>query len=509
MDISPVAIPLDEIEENTPHKVMLGDDEPVILIRDRNTVRAFGAICTHVGAPLDQGTVCDGRLVCPWHKAMFDVTDGAVLDPPALAPLPRYAVRVENRIVHLDGTRLASASGAAPRRSEAIGTIALIGTGAATAAALAVLAERHFAGRVLLIGPEAGTPPYDRTALSKMVISGQLPPSPTPLRLPDGMARLEIERIAEAVVSLDADTRTIRLASGRTLSYDRALLATGGTPQQPDLPGRELAGVHTLRSAADAASLVRTIEQARRAVVVGGGFIGLEVATGLVARGIETTVLVRSDVPFERQFGRAVGLRLKRIHEEKGVGFRTASPARIEGGRQVERVVLDDGSILPADLVLFATGIRPDVAFVSGATVEDDAIVVDAGMQAADGLWAAGDIARFPWRNASIRIEHWRVANEHGRIAARNMLGEDSVYDSVPLFWTAHQGKRIDYLGHATEWDDVVIDGDLEAWRFVAYLVRAGRVDAVVAAGQDLVTMRLAHAMRRSLTLEEARAVAS
>ena len=510
MTTTPVAIALDKIEENIPHKVMLGEDEPVILIRDRDTVRAFGARCTHVGAPLERGTVCDGRLVCPWHKAMFDVTDGAVLDAPALAPLPRYAVRVENRIVHLDGTRLASASGAAPRRVEAaIGTVALVGTGAASAAALSVLAERHFAGRVLLIGPEAETPSYDRTALSKMVISGQQPASSTPLVLPDEAARLAIERIADAVVSLDAGTRTLRLASGRTLSYDRALLATGGTPSVPDIAGRELDGVHTLRSAADAARLVATIDRARRAVVIGGSFIGLEVATGLRARGIETTVVARSAVPFERQFGRAIGLRLKRLHEEGGVRFRTGSPARIEGGDVAERVVLADGAILPADLVLLATGIRPETGFVSGVRVEEGGVVVDGGCLAADGLWAAGDIARFPWRDGLIRVEHWRVASELGRIAARNMLGEDAGYDSVPLFWTAHHGTRIDYLGHATAWDDIVVDGDLEALRFVAYLVRLGRVDAAVAAGRDEATMRLAHAMRRSLTLEEARAAVS
>ena len=124
-------------------------------------------------------------------------------------------------------------------------------------------------------------------------------------------------------------------------------------------------------------------------------------------------------------------------------------------------------------------------------------------------MWAAGDVARFPWRDGLIRVEHWRVASELGRIAARNMLGEDAGYDSVPLFWTAHQGIRIDYLGHATAWDEVVVDGDLEAMRFVAYLVRLGRVEAAVAAGRDEATMRLAHAMRRSLTLDEARAAAS
>ncbi len=501
-------IPLASLQQGVPHKVMLGED-PVVLVRDVAIVRAFAGTCPHVGAPLDKAVVCDGRLVCPWHKAMFDLTDGAVLEPPALAPLPRYAVRVEAGIVHLDGTRLPAPDVPPLRDAATVGTVALVGSGAASAAALSVLQERGFAGRVLVIGPEAATPPYDRTALSKMVISGQAGPSSTPLRLPEDAGALTIEHIAGTVASLDARTRSIRLADGRRIDYDRALLATGGTPVRPAIEGCALDGVHTLRSTADAAALVETIGRARSAVIVGASFIGLEAASGLRSRDIETTVLGRSEIPFARQFGPLIGARLKRLHEDKGVRFRMSEPTRIEGDGRAERVVLDDGTALAADLVLLATGVRPNTDFLEGATVEDGAVVVDGGLRAADGLWAAGDIARFPFRDGAVRIEHWRVANQHGRIAARNMLGEDTAYDGVPFFWTAHHGTRFDYLGHASEWDEVVVDGDLEALRFVAYLVRLGRVDAVVAAGRDDATMRLAHAMRRGLTLDEARRAAS
>jgi NADPH-dependent 2,4-dienoyl-CoA reductase/sulfur reductase-like enzyme len=179
---------------------------------------------------------------------------------------------------------------------------------------------------------------------------------------------------------------------------------------------------------------------------------------------------------------------------------------------EANEVELDNGERIPADVVIVGTGVKPATSFVSGITLADDGgIDVDAGMRAATGLYAAGDIARFPLprSDSKLRIEHWRVAQQHARVAAYNMAGTSREYDGVPYFWTYHFEKRFDYLGHTSEPDYVVIDGDLDAQRFIAYLIKDGKVGAVVACEREDATARLAEAMREPLTVEAAREVAN
>ncbi len=491
-------IALGALQEDQPHRIEVGAT-PIVLIRQGDHVSALAARCPHAGAPLEQGAVCDGRLVCPWHKAAFSVADGTVLEPPALAPLSRYEVRIEDGFVHVDDQRMTARTPGAVRSTA---TFAIVGTGAAASGALALFQSRGHRGRVVVIGPETA-PPYDRTVLSKMVIGGQMPPEPKPV-LADGLGT-DIERVEGEVVRLDARARAIHLRDGRTIGYDQALVATGGRPERPGLPGEELGGVHLLRSVADAACLVDSIGRARRAVVLGAGFIGLEVASGLRERGVGVTV-VSAGTPLARVLGERVGRRLQALHAEEGVVFRSGKVARFDGGVRVEQAILEDGAVLDCDLVVLGTGIAPNVEFVEGVK-QGDGIEVDASLLAAPGLFAAGDIARFPYRGVPVRIEHWRLAQQHGWLAARNMLGDGAAFEGVPFFWTAQHGKRIDTLGHATEWDDEVISGDLEALDFVAFLTRDGMVAAAVGCARDAQMARLSDAMRRPLTLAEARTI--
>jgi NADPH-dependent 2,4-dienoyl-CoA reductase/sulfur reductase-like enzyme/nitrite reductase/ring-hydroxylating ferredoxin subunit len=498
---------LTDLAEGTATKIMLGETA-VLLIRDGNSVRAFGAKCPHAGAPLEGGAICNGRLICPWHKATFQIEDGALLEPPALDGLTRYPVSIDQ-----DSVTISSRALPAPRPAKATHdrVAAIIGSGAAGAAAASALRFGGFDGQVLLIGNEAEQP-YDRTALSKFVVAGEMKPEEVPpLREGNDWDGLDVRRLATTVSRLDAATRRITLADGSLLTYDTALLATGGIPKRPFLPGISLPGIYTLRSLPDAAAILAAAQFGQTLVIIGSSFIGLEVACGLRRRGIGVTVVSPEAIPFERQFGAEIGAQFRRIHEANGVTFCLETEVTaLEGRDQVHRVVLKDGRRLETDGVIIGTGVTPATDFVEGVQkAEDGGIFVDAAMRAADRLFVAGDCARFPYQGQTVRIEHWRVAQQHARVAALGMMGVQARYEGVPFFWTYHYGKRIEYLGHAKKWDGLHIDGQLDAMDFIAFQVAQGRVAGIIACGRETATARLIDPMRAGLSLAEARAIAS
>ncbi len=490
-----------ELPEDRGITVKIGNTE-ILLVRQGGAVRAYAAKCPHAGGPLAMGAVCDGHIICPWHKARFSAADGALLDPPALSALTRFPVRVEGDDVFADAAPIVTPT--PPRGSDAR-TMLVVGAGAAGIAAALALREFGFAGRVQLLGREPGLP-YDRTALSKFVTSGEMPVDEVPaLCGEDALADQAIEILHGEVTALHAVTRQAVLADGSKLGYDAALVATGGEPILPDLPGTRLKFVHVLRGRADAAALM---EDARgRAVILGSSFIGLEVASGFRKQGIAVDIVAPEQIPFAKQFGPRLGAMFKALHEKHGVVFHSGRKlAAIEGDARAASVRLDTGESLAADLVLIGVGVRPATDFVRGVRkAEDGGIVVDAGMRAADALFAAGDVARFPLDGAETRIEHWRLAQQHGRLAARNMLGGSIVYAGVPFFWTYHYGKRFEYLGHAAQWEETVIDGDPDAQSFVALFVQHGQVVAALGCDRERDMAMLSEAMLAPLGLPEAR----
>lgn len=503
MNADPIRIALEALREGIPHKAVLGDT-PIVLIRQAGTVSALAGACPHAGAPLEKGAVCEGRLICPWHKAAFSIADGALLEPPALASLTRYAVRIKAGTVIVDGTTI-EPDAPAPATTDP-GTIAIVGSGAAASGALALLGSRGHRGRVVVVSRET-PPPYDRTVLSKMVISGGMPPEAKPV-LKDEDFPVGIERVTGEIIRLDATRREIHLADGRSIRFDQALLASGGTPKVPPLPGVELSGIHVLRSAADAVALTSSIKSAKRAVILGAGFIGLEVASGLRERDVVVTIVCSDEVPLVGIVGKRLGRRLRALHEAKGVTFVEGRIARFEGSSRIEQVVLEDGATLPCDLVVLGTGVSPATDFVEGVEAREGGMIVDAMLEAGPGLFAAGDVARFPYRGEMVRIEHWRLAQQHGWLAARNMLGDRASFEGVPFFWTAQHGVRLDYLGHASEWDDEVVEGDFDQMDFVLFLVRDGEVSAAIGCARDAQMALLSHALCRPLPIDEARTIA-
>ncbi|MFT4066598.1 FAD-dependent oxidoreductase [Paraburkholderia sp.] len=500
------------------------DDTPILLVRDGDTVHAYSADCPHAGGPLEQGALCRGRIICPWHKGTFDAATGDVLEPPPLLPLDRYPVTIDGDDVLVTpekvpprqpAARAKPADPAAPKLHYAV-----IGAGAAGGAACVTLRECGFDGRITLIGDEAYVP-YDRTVLSKFVPSFEMPPADVPpLVSPDWLQTHGIERIVAKVARLDVPARTIYFEAGaqggnrgiEPLKYDTALLATGSVPKVPDIPGCELGGVHVLRRLDDATALVDALgEDAShmRVAILGSSFIGLEVASALRKHGVPVTVISPDRVPFAKQFGERVGQMVRALHESNGVKFYLgAKIASLEGDEgNVHAVMLESGEHIAADLVLLGTGVTPATGFVEGLPLQKDGgIVVNAGMHAAGGLYAAGDIAVFSLHENQepVRIEHWRVAQQHARIAAQNMCGARNRYAGVPYFWTYHYGRNFEYLGHASEWDEIVVDGDLDHQQFIALYVRDGHVDAVLACEREALTARLIDAMRDGLSRADA-----
>jgi apoptosis-inducing factor 3 len=467
---------LDELPEGKPHPVRI-EGTTLLLYREGMSVSAIGATCPHAGAPLAEGIRDGHRLICPWHKAEFCLRTGKYLAPPAVDDLPRYEARLESGRVLVT---LPAVSTEAPPALFDSRAFLIIGAGAAGAIAAQTLREEGFGGRIVMLD-QANRVPYDRTLLSKYHLSGQPASEKTPLQTQSFYRERRIERRTGKAERLDVAHREAHCAGGEVIAYDAALVATGGTPTAPAMPGAHLRNVFLLRSIADADAILAQAERSERAVVIGLGFIGMEVAASLRERGLAVTVVGQEAVPFQKQLGAKVGQAFVTLHQQHGVEFRLGTGVQaLAGEQEVKSVVLETGERLDADLVVLGLGIKLATDFMQGIALNDDgSITVDRNLRAADGLYAAGDIARYVYRGQALRVEHWRVAQQHGRVAALNMLGRTVPFDAVPVFWTIQYLKQLYYIGHATTWDEVVFHGDMETPKFVAYYVKGGRVAAV------------------------------
>jgi apoptosis-inducing factor 3 len=460
----------------------------VLLVRQGAEVFAVASACTHYGGPLAEGLVIDGQVRCPWHHACFDVRTGEAVGPPALNPLRCW--EVERRGSRIFVGRPLAAPGPRSSRS-AVESVVIVGAGAAGNSAAEALRREGYSGPVTMIGAEPDVP-VDRPNLSKDYLAGTAPEEWVPLRGPEFYSAQQIELLlGTRAVALDLQGRRVELSDGTSRSHGALLLATGADPVKLTVPGGDGPRVHCLRSLADSRAIIASARDAARAVVVGASFIGLEVAAALRTRGLQVHVVAPEERPLERVMGAELGDFVRKLHEEHGVVFHLRHTVGNIGDRSV---VLDDGTSLPADLVVVGIGVRPAVALAEQAGLRlDRGVLVDEYLEtSAKGVYAAGDIARWPDPHTGkpVRIEHWVVAERQGQTAARNILGAREPFRAVPFFWSQHYDVPINYVGHAEGWDRVEVAGSIaQRSCMVAYRV-AGRISAVASIYRDRESLR-------------------
>ena len=474
------------------------DGEAVLLARLDDGLHAVGGACTHYGAPLAEGLVANGEIHCPWHHACFSLRTGAALKAPAFAPLSRWKVetigdrvfvREQDETPPAPPSRIASA----PQR------IAIVGGGAAGFAAAERLRALGFDGTLSMFSGDRD-PPCDRPNLSKDYLAGSAAPEWIPLREPEFYAEHRIDlRLDCEIDSIDPAARELRTMTGERHGYDRLLLATGAMPLWLSLPGFDLPNVHCLGSLADANRLLADCANAKTVAVVGAGFIGLEAAGALRARGLEVHVAAPEALPMARLLGPELGRFLVDLHQRNGVRFHLGSGAVAYDGHAL---ALANGDKIDADLLLVGIGVVPRVRLAENAGLAvRKGILVDARLRtSAEHVYAAGDVARYPHAGGDARIEHWVHAQRQGQLAAANMLGGEQAFDEVPFFWTHHHGLDLRVCGYLDGWDEVRIDGDLQQHDFIARYFRAGKLVAAASLGRDRALLEVAQELRIAAT---------
>ncbi len=469
--------------------------QAVVMVRVEGEVYAVDAGCTHYGVELGGGVVVGHTLRCPAHHSRFDVRTGEAVAAPALKPLGCWRVEVRDGRAFVAGRREPANPPPAPLPAGVPGRVVIVGAGAAGSACAEMLRREGFAGTVTMIDAGADGP-VDRPNLSKDYLAGNAPEEWLPLFPAEWYAQNRVDLVLGArVIGIDPGERRVRLIDGRAFEYDALLLATGSEPVRLPISTR-VPNLFYLRTLADSRAIIRAADGAKRAVVVGSSFIGLEVAASLRTRGLEVAVVSHDALPLSPVLGPELGWMLQRLHEDHGVRFHLKDTvAAVDAGR----VTLKSGVALDADLVVVGIGVRPGVALAAWAGLKvENGVVVDEYLQtSAPGIWAAGDVCRWPdaWTGQPIRSEHWVVGQRQGQAAARNMLGRRERFAAAPFFWSTHYDVTVSYVGHAEKWDAIEIDGDPRDHDCTAVYRKGGKPLAVATIARDRASLCAAAAM--------------
>lgn len=391
-------------------------------------------------------------------------------------------------------------------------SITVVGASLAGLRAVEALRRRGYDGRLDWIGAEPYKP-YDRPPLSKQLLLGAWQSDKLFFRKKDGYEGLDVHfHLGARATALSPREKRIALDDGSTLAYDGAVIATGAAPRT--LPGSAgLEGVLTLRTLDDALALRALLEESPRVVVVGGGFIGLEVAAVCRQRGLPVTVIEALDMPLSRQIGALMGRAVTELHRGHGVEFRLGrTVVALEGGRRVETVVLDDGARLDADVVVVGIGVRPETEWLEGSgLVLKDGVVCDRSLFAGvPNVVAAGDVVR--WDNAlfgeSMRVEHWTNAVEQANASVERLLagpGHSEAFCPVPYFWSDQYDVKIQFAGRARSDDEViVVDGSVEDRKFLALFGREGKLRGVLGFNRPAQVIRYRRMIAERMSFTEA-----
>ncbi|GIY18022.1 apoptosis-inducing factor 3 [Caerostris darwini] len=502
----------EEFQDGNMAEFDLGEDGKILLVKENGTYSALGPKCTHYGAPLKNGVLIGGRIRCPWHGACFNSKTGDIEDFPGLDSLPCYEVTVA------DGNVKVKAPLSALKSSKRIKpmtkyshvnptTYVVIGGGAGGLMCCETLRQEGFSGKVILISRESN-PPYDRPKLSKALSSK---PSDLYLRNEEFYKSADISLMLETnVTSIDTKERWIACNNGKLkVKYDGLMIATGGQPVKMEVPGSDLKNIFYLRTPEDG-NLIAKESAGKPVAIIGSSFIGMEVAAYLIGKASSITVIGRNSVPFTNVFGKEIGARIKAMFEEKGVTFQIGTDVVKFNGTDgsLSGIEFSSGEVIPVEVCVIGIGVKPATDFLkdSGINLNNKGqIIVNEMLETnVKNVFAAGDIIEFPltsYGNVKANISHWQMALAHGRTAALNMLGKNTVFHTVPFFWSAMCGKNFRYAGYAPNFEEVIIKGDLEKFQFIAYYIKESKVAAVCTSNKDPEAARFASCMSLGETI--------
>lgn len=475
--------------------------------------------CPHVGAPLNKGLLFNDRVICPFHNAAFSVKTGYPEVGPVFDGLSTYQViESEGKLTiivekkKLNASQTVEMASYDPKKDKR--RYVIVGAGPAALSCAETLRQSGFQGEIVMLGEEQALP-YDRTNLSKMIFGASLPKFL--LRKEEFFAQHGINVHANSKVAhIDYEANMVYTRDFQRIPFDKLLLATGGSPRKPNVPGINLENVLVLRNIHDQTrlqSLLQNKEQPiKNIVVIGASFIGMETASAIkkeLKENVNITVVDIFKAPFERVLGAEVGNALADMHKSNGIefvlekGLKSLNPQ--DKSNKVHSATLSDGTDLPADLVILGTGISPNVSLAKGQlklNEKNGGIDTDIYLKTnRNNVFAAGDVASFPyWPTAErVRIEHYNEAIHQGSIAAFNMLEKHVPINDIPFFWTRQWDKSLQYTGFAGNYDEVHVEGDLKALKFAAYYIKEDQVLAVAAMNQMNLTQLFNEAMRLNL----------
>ncbi|KAI0073872.1 hypothetical protein K474DRAFT_1666080 [Panus rudis PR-1116 ss-1] len=519
-----------ELKDGQLKQVDFEGEGKVLLSRIGNDIHATSAFCTHYGAPLEKGVLtADGRVVCPWHGACFNVCTGDIEDAPAPSALHKFKAQIENGkiVVTADpANTLKSNMSRQPKllANTATGTkgsgVVIVGGGSGAYHAVESLREHGYDGPITVLSKEPHAP-IDRTKLSKALITD---PSKLEWR---SKAELLTKygttfRDDTEVTEVDVEGKTVIIGSTKErVPYQTLILATGGTPRKLPIEGKDLSNVFTLRGVSDAKAIDTTVQEGKRLVVIGSSFISMELVVAVQKRNLASIdVIGMEEYPFEAVLGKEVGAVLQKFHQSKGVKFHMKSKVSkivpsssdpSKAGAVVVALPSGEELTLQADAVIMGVGVGPATEFLkqskgfSELVDKSGAIEVDEYLRVkglGGDVYAIGDIALYPQPGTGElrRIEHWNVAGNHGRAVGKSIAeGKGQPFVKVPVFWSA-QGQQLRYCGVGAGFDDVIVDGNLDELKFVVYYVKQGKVVAVASMQRDPVVSKASELLRLGLS---------
>ncbi|XP_033089944.1 apoptosis-inducing factor 3 isoform X1 [Trachypithecus francoisi] len=498
-----------DLENGQMREVELGWGK-VLLVKDNGEFHALGHKCPHYGAPLVKGVLSRGRVRCPWHGACFNVSTGDLEDFPGLDSLHKFQVKIEKEKVYVRASKQAlqlqrrtkvMAKCISPSAGYSSSTnVLIVGAGAAGLVCAETLRQEGFSDRIVLCTLDRHLP-YDRPKLSKSL---DTQPEQLALRPKEFFRAYGIEVLTEAqVVTVDVRNKKVVFKDGFKLEYSKLLLAPGSSPRTLSCKGKEMENVFTIRTPEDANRVVR-LARGRNVVIVGAGFLGMEVAAYLTEKAHSVSVVELEETPFRRFLGERVGRALMKMFENNRVKFymqTEVSELRGQEGK-LKEVVLKSSKVVRADVCVVGIGAVAATGFLRQSGIGLDSrgfIPVNKMMQTnVPGVFAAGDAVTFPlaWRNnRKVNIPHWQMAHAQGRVAAQNMLAQEAEMSTVPYLWTAMFGKSLRYAGYGEGFDDVIIQGDLEELKFVAFYTKGDEVIAVASMNYDPIVSKVAEVL--------------